>query len=341
MYERLECTCRPWGDSFVRVSEKDVKHICKGKHAHTPSALSGPRWWIGICGRVVVYTCALMGVVIYLHGRGSSREGTDDVHHHRLLRADGNSNLTTSDAPSEAEARKPSCVCLSIPEAAGVLAGTYNFEGRFNNNRPIYFSTDGINLIFAQGTEVLWHLTSRSSSFFMSLDSNASEPAEFGGRQSWRRENDPTCPSRGTCQVEFFISCLVWADELTEESSTSAEDPLPYDDDSNSTWSSSSGFEGNETEASSSSSSRPADNDSYWSPHPTPAPSSSLNMFPTAAPTAAAPIFAPTPGPTPVPIAAAASGPSSPPTPAPTMDPVLFAPTVAPSSATKEEVRRP
>lgn len=179
----------------------------------------------------------------------SDTAGTTRVEHGRgraLQQAagqQGDMNGTTTDAPSEApvnfmeeEEAVPLCATLFVPLKAGNLTGAYTHAGRYNDGRPVYTNDEMGNNVFAQrapagpgglGGAVTWFMTQGETSltYFLSLESNVTEPTELDGLQEWSRVNDPECSGGGdACTANIRVSCTVSTVDLYR---TAAPTPSP------------------------------------------------------------------------------------------------------------------
>ncbi|CAM9557706.1 unnamed protein product [Scytosiphon promiscuus] len=143
----------------------------------------------------------------------------------------------------------PDCTSLFVPTLAGPLSGTYTFQGRYNDGRPVYVEPATGNNVFAMSSEVgaggwlgpaSWYITQAdpSSKFFLSLESSVFEPSDLEELQPWVRHNDPEC--RG-CTSSLLIKCMVYAedDDDTFGSDTGAENDTGVLETGNSTSSNS------------------------------------------------------------------------------------------------------
>lgn len=96
----------------------------------------------------------------------------------------------------------PECTTLFVPAMAGALTGSYTFNGRFNNGHPVYTDPITGNHIFYESAH--FYITQLSAKLFLSLETDAFEPADLDGLQPWARKNDPACKS---CVWNIRVAC--------------------------------------------------------------------------------------------------------------------------------------
>ncbi|CAN0055430.1 unnamed protein product [Ectocarpus fasciculatus] len=124
----------------------------------------------------------------------------------RVNKAGGRRLLQASPDPA-----LPACASLFVPTGAGdELTGTYEFQGRYSHQRPVYAAENG-NRFFATKDEgampITWYVIQpeeSNSKYFLSLESDVFEPNDLELLQPWVRNNDPTCTS---CISKLRMSC--------------------------------------------------------------------------------------------------------------------------------------
>ncbi|CAM9330140.1 unnamed protein product, partial [Hapterophycus canaliculatus] len=167
-------------------------------------------------------------------GTSSGRKARSGRGNRNRRTRDGRKLQASSPTGDNAQPASPDCASLFVPTLAGALTGTYTFQGRFNDGRPVYVEPETGNNMFAMSSEVgaggwlgpaTWYITQadQSSNFFLSLESSVFEPSDLEGLQPWVRHNDPDC--RG-CTSSLRIKCTVFA----EVDDSTAPEPEPDSD---------------------------------------------------------------------------------------------------------------